>query len=126
VESRVEYPKELLAFWNREGIVVQATPPHNPGCTFVSTGEGPDIMSPSDRMLYYLVSSRQRLPLQAGSGVDVREHRWYLDERYLGRGRPGEKLFVALPEGHHRVSCMDDRGRISSVRVEVRFVGGAD
>ena len=58
-------------------------------------GEGPKIISPGDRMTYYLDPRAGGLPFQAGSSVDVREHRWYLDDAYLGARRPGDKLCLS-------------------------------
>jgi membrane carboxypeptidase/penicillin-binding protein PbpC len=86
----------------------------------VFAGEGPSILSPTDNMTYYLVDRAQTLALQAGSGIDVREHRWYLDDAYLGSRRPGEKLFVPLSAGTHTVACMDDHGRLTRVSIVVQ------
>jgi membrane carboxypeptidase/penicillin-binding protein PbpC len=71
-------------------------------------------------MTYYLVSRDQQFLLQAGSSVDVRVHRWYVDDRYMGTKQPGERLFLALAQGRHAISCLDDRGRLSTVNIEIR------
>lgn len=115
-----QYPPELLHFWRTRGVRRTMAPPHHPACTRVFAGEGPAILSPSDGMTYYLVAHDQKLVLQAGSGVDVREHRWYVNDRYLGAKQPGERIFVTLSEGAHTVSCLDDRGRISRVSIAVK------
>ncbi len=115
-----QYPPELVHFWKSHGVHRTLAPPHNPACTRVFAGEGPTILSPSEGMTYFLTAQDQQIVLQAGSSVDVQDHRWYVDDRYLGKKRPGEKIFVVLTEGAHRVSCMDDRGRLSSVSLTVR------
>jgi len=116
-----QYPPELLHFWRTHGVRQEVAPPHNPECTRVFAGEGPTILSPTEGMTYYVVARNQQFLLQAGSGVDVREHRWYLDDRYLGIKRPGEKLFLAISEGTHAISCLDDRGRLSTVTIAVKY-----
>ena len=115
-----QYPPELVHFWKTRGLHRALAPPHEPSCTRVFAGEGPTILSPSEGMTYFLTSHDQQLVLQAGSSVDVQDHRWYVDDRYLGKKRPGEKVFIVLAEGTHKVSCMDDRGRLSTVSLTVK------
>ena len=121
--TMAQYPPELLHFWTAQGIRHTVVPPHNPECTQVSTGEGPKIISPADRMTYYLDPRGGGLPFQAGSSVDVREHRWYLDEAFLGSKKPGDKIFVDVGEGDHTIACLDDRGRMSTIHVTVKGIG---
>jgi penicillin-binding protein 1C len=120
--TMVQYPPELLHMWSRQGIHRSVVPPHNPECTQIVAGEGPKIISPGDRMTYYLDPRSGGLPFQAGSSVDVREHRWYLDKTFLGSRKPGDKLFVNVQVGEHTIACLDDRGRISSVHVTVKII----
>jgi len=115
-----QYPAELLHFWKSRGVTQAIAPPHNPECPRVFAGEGPAILSPTDGMTYYMVARGQQLFLQAGSSVDVRVHRWYVDDRYMGTRQPGEKLFLGIVEGKHAISCLDDRGRLSTVTIEVK------
>ncbi|MBI3192981.1 MAG: penicillin-binding protein 1C [Ignavibacteriae bacterium] len=114
------YPPELLSFWNQTGTTYTAIPEHNANCTQVFAGEGPKILSPSDAMTYFLVSPKQNITLEASSGLDVQEHIWYVDERFLKRDKANGKVFVPFPVGEHTISCVDDRGRISSVKISVQ------
>jgi len=116
------YPPELLNLWDRIGVRYRTPPPHNRHCTRTLAGAGPSILSPSDNMTYFVASPQQRLAFEATSPVDVRQHTWYLNERYLGNSRNNEKMFVPLKEGNHVVTCVDDKGRISSVRITVKYV----
>ncbi len=116
----LEYPAELLNFWQSSGIAYQQVPPHNRLCTRLFGGEGPTIVSPSDQMTYYVVSREQKLAFQATSGIEVRSQNWYMDDRYLGRVQTGEKMFVTVGSGGHHITCVDDRGRMTSVQIIVR------
>jgi penicillin-binding protein 1C len=116
----LDYPAELLDFWRRTGIAYHRVPPHNPLCTRLFPGEGPNIVSPSDAMTYFVVSKTQKLAFLATSGVDVRVHNWYLNNRFLGHVKIGEKLFVHVTDGDHDVTCIDDHGRMSSVHITVK------
>jgi penicillin-binding protein 1C len=115
-----QYPAELLHFWKIHGLKQDAAPPHNTDCVRVFAGDGPTILSPTDGMTYFLVARGQKFLLQAGSGVDVRRHRWYVDDHYQGTKQPGEKIFLALGAGTHAVTCLDDRGRLSTVTIAVK------
>ena len=122
VVTYADFNPELLDFWRSTGVELLSPPPHAHFCTRVFQGTGPVIQSPSDGMTYYLVGKDQQLFLKASSQLDVREHVWYVGDRYLGRRKAGEKLFTKIDGGDHTVSCMDDRGRISSVRIRIRRV----
>jgi penicillin-binding protein 1C len=114
-----DYPAELITFWRQGGTRLRSAPPHNPNCARSFAGTGPHILYPSKETTYLLNSRTQKIPFQASSGMDVREHRWYLDNTYLGRKNPGDKFFLQLTAGTHAVSCADEKGRISTVRFEV-------
>lgn len=116
------HPPELRAWWMSVGHPAPAPPPHNPACTLVLAGGGPSILSPSDGMTYYLVSPQQKIVLQASPAADVRSHVWYVNKEYIGSRQPGEKVFFSFPAGRHSITCLDDRGRSTSVTVTVRMI----
>ncbi len=116
-----DYPAELVTFWDNIGRKHPALPTHNPSCTRIFPGDGPRILSPSDNMTYYIVSDKQRLTLQASSALDVHQHVWYLDDRFLCRTKPAERYFVDLNDGQHTINCVDDKGRMSSITFQVRL-----
>jgi penicillin-binding protein 1C len=117
-----DYPKELLNYWKRIGKSYKLAPPHNPLCDRVFSGEGPKIISPTNGMVYLLTANDQKVAFQASSGVDVHEQCWYLNNRYLGRIRTGDKLFLPLETGEYTASCLDDKGRLSSVKISVKHL----
>ena len=112
----------LSTFLQSRGMATDLPPPHNPACTRVFSGEGPAILSPLDGMVYYQTSADQQIVVQASSSVDVRDHAWYLGDRYLGRWRSGERAFLPLHSGTHTLTCVDDHGRRSHIRFTVRSV----
>jgi len=122
IVTREEYPPALIDFWRKSGTACTEAPPHNPRCTRLFAGEGPTIVSPSDNMTYFLAIKNRMLVFQAASGIDVGGHAWYLNDTYLGRNRAGEKLFVPITGGDYTVTCVDDRGRASSVHISVRCI----
>jgi penicillin-binding protein 1C len=119
-ETFPDYPPELLSFWNSTGTTYATIPQHNPNCTQAFGGEGPKILSPSNAMTYFLVSSKQKITLQATSGIEVKEHVWYVDDQFLKREKANEKIFVPFSAGEHTISCVDEKGRMSSVKISVK------
>jgi penicillin-binding protein 1C len=117
-----EYPSALIDFWRKNGVACTLPPPHNPLCTRLFGGDGPAIVSPSADMIYYCAAADRKLVLQAASGSDVGHHAWYVNDTYLGKNRAGRKLFVAFADGPHTVTCVDDRGRATSVRITVKTI----
>jgi penicillin-binding protein 1C len=117
-----DYPRELLNYWKKTGRKYTLAPPHNPACERLFSGEGPKIISPTNGMTYLLTADDQKVPFQASSGVDVREQCWYLNNRYLGRMKTGEKLFLPLSSGQYIASCLDDKGRLSTVKIVVKHL----
>jgi penicillin-binding protein 1C len=116
----IDAPPDLMQFWRASGIPPKLPPPHNPGCVRVFPGEGPAILSPSQETTYYIVAPRQELALVAGSASDVRAHAWYLDGRFLGSRAPGERMFVAVADGNHAITCVDDHGRSTKIQITVK------
>ncbi len=117
----VDYPPELRTYWDNTGHTYASLPPHNPRCSQLRIATGPTIVSPSNEMTYYIFSTDQKLVLQASSPVDVREQMWYIDDRFLGRYGAGKKIFVGFERGTHTISCLDDRGNISAVTIDVHY-----
>jgi penicillin-binding protein 1C len=115
-----DYPPELVSFWTSRSVLFQKPPPHNASCTRIFSGAGPKIVSPQHEMTYYLTSLKQKLVLQAASGVDVDEHVWYLDDKLLEKKRAGEKLFLSINGGTHSVACMDNKGRRTTIKIIVK------
>jgi penicillin-binding protein 1C len=117
-----DYPKELLNYWKKIGRSYSLAPPHNPSCERLFAGEGPKIISPTNGMAYLVTSDDQKITFQASSSVDVREQYWYLNNTYLGRFKAGEKIFKGLANGQYTASCLDDKGRISTIKFLVNHL----
>ncbi len=116
-----DYPAELLPFLEKTGLVYATLPPHNITCTQVFAGTGPTIISPSNEMTYYLLSEHQEIALQATAGIDVKENNWYVDNQFLKREKVSKQLFISLSSGAHTISCVDDKGRTSTVTITIKY-----
>jgi len=115
-----EYPPELLTFWKATGRPFRTPPVHDPTCEQLPQGSGPQILSPIHDMTYLLTHGEEKIAFYATSGVDVKSHIWYVDDRLLGHKRAGQKFFLKLQDGKHHISCLDERGRLSSIMIVVQ------
>ena len=117
-----DYPPEYLSYMETNGRAPARIPPHNPECERVFSGKGPHITSPTNDMTYLLTSREQTIALIASSTMDVKEHHWYIDHKFIARKKKQEKIFYHLNEGRHSVTCVDDKGRSSTVTIAVRYL----
>jgi penicillin-binding protein 1C len=117
-----DYPKELLNYWKKIGKRYTLAPPHNPACQRLFAGEGPKIISPTNAMTYLLTSDDEQIAFQASSGVDVHDQCWYLNNQFLGRVNAGTKIFKPLVSGQYVASCLDDKGRLSIVKILIKHL----
>ncbi|HOJ04956.1 MAG TPA: penicillin-binding protein 1C [Bacteroidota bacterium] len=116
------YDPELQVWFQQNNVDVPQPPPHNPRCTARPGGEAPVIISPLAAYEYYVEKgSAQQIALQAAAAPGVRVLHWYVDGEALGDSAPGGKLFFTPQRGTHRIICLDDAGRKSTVELRVKY-----
>ena len=55
------------------------------------------------------------------SNADVSVVFWYLNDRFYKKGKPDEKIFFTPEAGALKISCSDDKGRNSDIRITIRY-----
>lgn len=116
------YEPEVTLWYYNNNINIKLPPPHNPECQVRKSGKGPKILSPLEDYEYLIEeNSGQQILLQAASEPSVKCHFWYLNNRYYGKTKPGEKLFFKPAEGKCKIVCLDDAGRSREVTVTIRI-----
>lgn len=63
---------------------------------------------------------KQQLLLSCAAAGDVRQVYWYVNDRFLRAAPASVRLFFRPPTGEVKISCADDHGRTTDVRVLVR------
>ena len=121
---RRAYPNlvpELVAFYQSRHIPFEPVPPHNPACERISGMTGPLITSLNEGSEYF-INPRQPAELELGcqAANDVQTVFWYLNDKLYRRARPTESVFFRPRPGSLKISCADDRGRHSDLRVLVK------
>lgn len=114
------YEPELALWYDMEKVDYPRPPKHNPKCQALFSGKGPVIISPSPDFTYHLEKgSDQKIMLQATSEPGTDMHYWYVNNQYIDKGKPGEKIFYEPVENRLQVACLDDRGRRTEIVVEI-------
>ncbi len=116
------YEPELLAWYITKGLRVKFPPRHNTNCPHIASGLSPNIISPSESWEYFIDKNvNQEIMLQAFSESGIFRHYWYIDDKFFASAEPGEKLFFLPKSTKHKISCLDDRGRISSISIKISY-----
>jgi penicillin-binding protein 1C len=117
------YPPEIIAYMSENDIPFERIPAHNPACERIFQDNAPVITSLTPNAEYFLFrGENQRLRLSCHSENDVNTVYWYLNDEFLESSDPEKPVFVEPPEGGIKISCVDDKGRNTDIRIKVKFL----
>ncbi|GAB3923519.1 penicillin-binding protein 1C [Larkinella terrae] len=112
---------ELIAFYESRRIPYPKIPPHNPACTRVFAQQGPQIVSPNDGSEYFINPHQpQQLQLSCQADNEVKVVYWYLNDKLYRKAAPTEGVFFSPQPGALKISCADDKGRNTDIRISIR------
>ena len=126
---RRSYPNlspEMVTFYQSRHIPFEPVLPHNPACERVSGttrtgGSGPLITSLNEGSEYFINPAQPaELELSCQAANDVQAIFWYLNDKLYRKARPAEAVFFRPRPGSLKISCADDRGRHTDLRVLVK------
>jgi len=116
------YKPELTVWLSKNKYEYHQPPQHNPNCTAKFADGGPKILSPSEDYEYFLEkNSSQEILLLAASDSRVKTHYWYVNEKFIKKTKPGERIFFIPDEKELKITCLDDKGRDGSVKVSIKY-----
>ncbi len=116
-------PADLISYYESENIAHQKIPPHNPDCSHQFEDHPPIIAQPTEGTTYFIdKAANEKILLKADAHNDVKEIFWYVNDKLVGSCLKDDQLFVELPKGQVEITCTDDKGRASKVRVKVEFL----
>ena len=118
-----DYDADELAYYDEQHIPYQKIPLHNPLCSRIYVSNSPAITSLTDGMEYVLVkTAKQKLMLCCAAENGVKKVFWYIDNRFYKSAGPSEKIFFIPVAGSVKISCSDDKGRNSDIRIIVSYI----
>ena len=83
----------------------------------------PKIISPSPGCEYFIpaiANNKQKLTSIATGSFDTDKLYWFINGKFYDQCNTGERMFWAMEEGKHKITCADKYGRSSSVTISVR------
>ncbi|MEO9804229.1 MAG: penicillin-binding protein 1C [Reichenbachiella sp.] len=117
------YAADLLDYFETEKINYVKIPSHDETCERVFVEGAPKITSPVNR-LEYLVDKTDSLQImlscQAANNVD--RVFWYINDRFHESASANENIYFTPKEGEIKISCADDKGRHSDIKIDVKRI----
>ena len=120
------WPSDLQALFLRAGVVKPPPPPFSPECgpeAGVQPGRPPRIITPKDGVVYQRRLSdpeRSGITLVASTDADASAVFWFVKDRFIGRGVPGEPLVWHPGDGAQMLRVVDNLGRAAMQKIVVR------
>lgn len=116
---------ELMTYYAVKQIPYRAIPPHNPACERVFGADAGQpallITSPNNGSEYFIdPRNPTEIQLSCQAANDVGAVYWYVNDRLVRKASPTEGVFIKPRPGVLKISCADDRGRSSDIRVVVK------
>jgi penicillin-binding protein 1C len=116
-------PPEMQSYFEENRIQYERIPPHNPECERVFTTGAPKITYPVNGLEYFIdKNSPEPLQLVCEVTNDVKDVYWYVNNKFYRKARARDKIFVIPDEGNIKLSCTDDKGRNTNIRIKVSYV----
>jgi penicillin-binding protein 1C len=113
---------EMISYYDQNNISYEHIPAHNPLCQKVFDKNSPRIVSLSEDATYFIEKGEtQKIALQCVVSGEVEKVYWYLDDKLIGSCLPSEKMFFEPWPGTIKVSCQDDKGRNTNIRIKVMY-----
>jgi penicillin-binding protein 1C len=114
------WPSDMQELFLKAGIKFKRPPQYGPECLGIDlAGQAPEIVSPQSKVTYNLEAERKEIPLIAVTDADVTTLTWYDGDLKLAQVKAGQTWFWPASVGQHRISAIDDRGRVTSLEVQI-------
>ena len=128
VESKILefWSTDMLQLYKQAGVARKQPPSFHSICKKESYQDiGPQIISPREHISYILRttgSDSKEIPLMAISDGNVKKHRWFVDNSYIGEASADTPLVWSAGQGRHHIKVLDDQGRSAIVAIRVEYV----
>ena len=116
------YPPELTIWLSQNKSNYHTPPPHNTECNVKFYEGGPKILSPSEDYEYLVEENTdQEILLLAASDSRVKTHYWYVNDKFYKKCKAGERIFLSPDQKDLKITCLDDKGRDRSVKINIKY-----
>lgn len=118
-------PANLLTYYETEKMPYDKVPSLHPDCEqYIENGvaNAPQIISPVDKKAYIVPEKNiPDLLLKAYIHNDSKKIYWYLDDKLYKEVYPQENTFFKPSLGKTKITCVDEKGRSSSIEITVEY-----
>lgn len=116
------YSPEILDWMQKQHLPFEAIPPHDPACERIFISGAPQITSPVNGLEYYVDSAdHEKVMLACNAANDVKNIYWYVGGKLYARSEASKPVFIEAMPGITDITCSDDKGRNSVIRVKIRY-----
>ena len=117
------YRPAQIAFYESNKTPYQKIPMHNPTCERYYANESLKIISPKANVDYYfLKDDNDEILLESHIAAGVAKVHWYINDSYFTSAVRSEATFFKPIAGKNKITCVDDKGRSSSLFIEVFYL----
>ncbi len=117
------FPPDMITYFELYHIPYQKVPEHNPSCTRVASDNSLAIQYPVNGTEYLLMKNEShQLKLKCSASNDVNQVFWYVNDKYIAKAKPDEAVFFSPDNGNIKISCTDDKGRTTHIRISVKEI----
>ena len=121
------WPSHILKIFENAGLPRKLPPSYGPECKrsdIAKEGNPPDIITPRRGLDYTfrLNQSKNTLALKAQADADVEYLHWYVEDQYIGMGKPAETLYWSAKPGKFMIRAIDNFGRQANRKLTVLFL----
>jgi len=117
------YTSEMLDYFQSEKISYTKIPDHYPFCERVFPNQGLEIISPVDKMEYFVdMNDKEQMKLQVQAPSNANTFYWYVNDVFYKSSDRTEDVYFTPPSGRVKISCTDDRGRNKDIHINVKKV----
>ena len=113
-----------MAFYQSRHIPFEVVPPHNPACerVFGNTSQAAPQITSLHAGSEYFINAKQpaEMELSCQAANDVQTVFWYLNDKLYRRAKPTEAIFFKPQPGALKISCADDKGQSSDIRILIK------
>ncbi|MEM7297322.1 MAG: penicillin-binding protein 1C, partial [Bacteroidota bacterium] len=118
-----QHTADMLDYFQSEKISYIKEPDHYPFCERVYPGQGLEIVSPVDKLEYFVeAGDEKQIKLQARAPSNSNKFYWYINDVFYKSATREEDVYFTPKEGKVKISCSDDRGRNKDISISVKLV----
>jgi len=121
--KRLIYPNlnaEMIQYYDQQKTIYKKVPEHNPECHVYFKKQPIQITSPQEHKIYYTDESIAYIKLECAVSPSVKSVFWYVNDKFIGKYKKDEEVFIKLTPQKAKISCADDLGNTKHIYIDIK------